>query len=248
MATNVQAKTEVQARYDGFARRELNAKGTFEEIGPSKAYFRVRKLETALRMGSYAPGAHLLEIGCSIGQYSFALAQKGFRVTGADLSPESIRLAQERLARSKTEGLRFVNSDAEDLGQFPDNYFDGVLSFSTLRYVPDLFRACAEISRVLKPGGRAVVDFPNRWCPWFYLKPWLGSERHPHDRWFTPAEVARVLEGAGLRTIGIRRILFTPTVLPGGLLPVFKVIDAVGERIPLVRNTAGIIIAVAQKS
>jgi len=139
----------------------------------------------------------------------------------------------------------FVSGDAEDLGQFPEGRFDGVVSFSTLRYVPDLPKALREIRRVLKAGGAAVLDFPNRWCPWFYLKPWLGSERHPYDHWFSAPEVRRLLEEAGFCDIRLRHLLFTPTVAPDPLVGLFAGFDRIGERLPLVRRLAGIIMAAA---
>jgi ubiquinone/menaquinone biosynthesis C-methylase UbiE len=241
------ARGELQARYDRMAAAELDGGGTFESLNRAKAYFRARKLQAALALGSFPAGGQLLEIGCSVGQFSFPLARLGYRVHGVDVSPSSVELATRRAA---TEGLIdavFSVGEAEDVREFPGDRFDGVVSFSTLRYVTDVPRALAEIRRVLKPGGSAVVDFPNRWCPWFYLKPWLGSERHPHDHWFTASAVRRMVAEAGFRDVRVRHLLFTPTVAPDRLLRVFQGVDWFGERLPLVRRLAGIIMVAARK-
>ena len=245
MGVDEMTKADVRARYDGMAQAELQGTGAFEPLSRAKVYFRGRKLSATLAMGRFPAGSALLEIGCSVGQFTFPLAQQGHAVWGMDLSPVSVAVARQRAEAAGVRGVMFVSGDAEDLGQFPDGRFDGVVSFSTLRYVGDLPRALREIRRVLKPGGTAVLDFPNRWCPWFYLKPWLGSERHPHDHWFSASQVRRMVAEAGLRDVRVRHLLFTPTVTPDPLIGVFAALDWVGERIPLLNRLAGIIMVAA---
>lgn len=240
-------KDEVQARYDRMAEAELRGMGSFEPLNRAKAYFRGRKLSAALAMGRFSPGDNLLEIGCSVGQFTFPLAQQGYQVWGMDLSQASIGVATRRAEAEGVTGTTFVEGDAEDLSQFPAERFDGVVSFSTLRYVARLPKALAEIHRVLKPSGTAVIDFPNRWCPWFYLKAWLGSERHPHDHWFSVPTVKRLVADAGFADVRVQHLLFTPTVTPDALVAVFAGLDWVGERLPLVRRLAGIIMVGGRK-
>lgn len=240
-------KSTIQSRYDQLAANELTRHGSYESLTRAKAYFRTRKLTTALQLGAFPPGSKVLEVGCSVGQFTVPLAERGYDVHGVDLSPNAIAVAKQRRAEQGVLRLVFSIGDAERLEAFADNTFDGMVSFSTLRYVPRLSTALTEIRRVLKPGARAVVDFPNRWCPWFYLKPWLGSERHPHDRWFTAREARRTLEEAGFRDLHVRTLLFTPTVLPDRLLGLFRVIDGIGERTPLVNRLAGVIMVSAAK-
>ncbi|MBI3319289.1 MAG: methyltransferase domain-containing protein, partial [Candidatus Omnitrophica bacterium] len=227
------ARLAVQARYDRMAEAELSSQGVFEPLSRAKTYFRARKLTSALALGSFPPGGRILEVGCSVGQFSFHLARLGYRVVGVDVSSRSVELATRRAAAEGLVNAVFAASKAEELREFQKHEFDGVISFSTLRYVPDLPKALSEIHRVLKPGTTAVIDFPNRWCPWFYLKPWLGSERHPHDHWFTAATVKRLFRQAGFVEVRVRYLLFTPTVAPDALLGLFQGVDWIGERLPV---------------
>jgi ubiquinone/menaquinone biosynthesis C-methylase UbiE len=239
------AKAEIQQRYDRFASTETHGG---EHIGPARAYFRGRKLALATELAPAAPGASALEIGCARGQFTLPLARRGYHVVGYDLSPASVELARHRAAEAGVTNVEFVAGDAENLGAFPDDRFDAVFSFSTLRYVPDVSRALGEIRRVLKPGGRAVLDFPNRLCPWFYVKQWLGSERHPYDHWYAESDLRRLFAGARLDVRAARTLLFTPTIAPDRLVPLFRAMDWVGERAPVMRNFAGIIMVMATKA
>ena len=240
-------RATIRERYDRFALRVLNGEGAFESTSRARAYFRSRKLNVALALGALSPGSRVLEIGCSVGQFTFPLAERGYRMVGLDLSPGSIELAKREAAQSGQPSVEFLVGDAENLSAFSDGAFDGVMSFSTLRYVPNFLNALGEIHRVLRPGGMAVLDFPNRWCPWFYLKSWLGSERHPYDHWFSTESLARLFARAGFVNVRQRHLLFTPTVAPDRLLPFFQGADWVGERLPVVRRLAGIIMVAAEK-
>ena len=247
LAESQQIKEEIRARYNRMADAELASPGAFESLSRARNYFRTRKLDAALDLGEFPSGGRILEVGCSVGHFTFPLARRGYRVHGVDLSTQSVQVAVRRVEAERVPDVTFAVEEAEELCGVPSETCDGVVSFSTLRYVPDLPKALAAIHRVLKPGASAVVDFPNRRCPWFYLKPWLGSERHPHDRWFTTSEVRRMVEAAGFQDVRVRHILFTPTVAPAALLPLFQGADWIGERLPLIRRLAGIIMVSARK-
>ena len=247
-------KQAMQDRYDGFAERVAKEVETIESAAelwrvaegarPALAYFRRRKLETALRLGRFRPGSAILDVGCATGDYTFLLARMGFRMTGADLSPKSTETAKTKADRLGIRDIRFVTSDAERLAEFPDQAFDGAVSFSALRYVPNLEQALAAIHRVLKPGAAAVLDFPNRYCPWFtLLKNRLGVETHFHDHQYSRSEISRMFTRVGFASVETRVILFTSYLTPAPLLPAFQLVDVIAERIPGLNQTAAIIMA-----
>ena len=252
-------KREIQDRYDRMgeaARKEVagypDASRLWRVVEgdrPALAYFRRRKVETALLLGEFAKGSAIVEIGCGTGDYSFLLARAGYQMTGIDLSSKSIEAARTKASILGVSGTSFIVSDAEALSEIPESSADGVVSFSALRYVPDLRQALLAIRRVLKPNRVAVLDFPNRFCPWFrLLKTHFGVERHIHDQHYSTREIMTLMREAGLVDVTARQILFTTYVLPAPLLPLFRVIDWVGERTPGIRLTAGIIMVRGRKA
>jgi len=107
-----------------------------------------------------ARGLKVLEIGCGIGTDGAQFAKAGADYTGIDLTEAAIDLARRRFVLAELKG-DFCVSDAERL-DFPDDSFDLVYSHGVLHHTPDIEAAVAEIHRVLKPGGRAVVMLYHR--------------------------------------------------------------------------------------
>ena len=105
---------------------------------------------------------NLLEIGCGIGIDTITLASLGFReVIGVDISDTAIRIARDRAKANNISSVRFEKANAESLN-FPDDWFDFVYSFGVIHHTPSIRNAIAEIHRVLKPGGRAIVMIYHR--------------------------------------------------------------------------------------
>jgi SAM-dependent methyltransferase len=97
-------------------------------------------------------GRDALELGCGAAQWSAALATRGARVTGIDVSEAQLGLAKKHLA-DRGVSAELVLGSAEEL-PFRDESFDlvmcdhGALSFADPR------AAIPEVARVLRPGGR----------------------------------------------------------------------------------------------
>lgn len=77
------------------------------------------------------------------------------RITGIDLSPAMLEIAQVRAKESDRE-VDLQVGDAQDL-PYADASFDTVVSTLTLCSIPDEARAVAEARRVLRPGGRFLL-------------------------------------------------------------------------------------------
>lgn len=250
-------KHDIQMQYDRVGRVILSAheSGQREEALSAIVstrqpglYWMEHKIDTAFTLGGFRKDARLLEIGCTAGAYTMHLACRGYDVTGLDLSPESIAAAR---AVAQDQGLttaRFLAGDADDMNEIPSDSFDGAFSFSTLRYLPDPVRSLKEIRRVVSPGARVVVDFPNKYCPWFeFLKFLAGGERHIHDHTYSTGQVVKMLKAAGFVNIQARRIIFFAKQFPGGLVSLYKMVDRVAEHTPLLNQFAGIIMCKGEK-
>lgn len=96
-----------------------------------------------------------LDLGCGTGWIYEVVQLRGYhrRVVGIDIALGMLRHAQRKQ-------MPAVLGQAEKL-PFDDACFDGVLAKGVLHHVSDMASAVAEIARVLKPGGVAVLADPN---------------------------------------------------------------------------------------
>jgi glycosyltransferase involved in cell wall biosynthesis/ubiquinone/menaquinone biosynthesis C-methylase UbiE len=100
-------------------------------------------------------GEQVLEVGGGMGTDLAQFATSGAIVSDVDLSGGHLQIAQENFRLRGLAG-RFVHHDAESL-PFEDGTFDLVYSNGVIHHTPNTRRTVAEIFRVLKPGGRAIV-------------------------------------------------------------------------------------------
>ena len=110
----------------------------------------------------YCRDANILEVGCGTGLLLKETAKLARGAIGVDISPGMLAVAEAR-------GLNVIEGDATAL-PFDDGQFDLVYSFKVLAHVENIGQALTEISRVLTPGGVAVLDFYNRASLRYVLK------------------------------------------------------------------------------
>jgi SAM-dependent methyltransferase len=103
-------------------------------------------------------GRTCLEVGIGTGLVGLELARHGVRVDGVDLSVRMLgKLVRKLDHRSQ---VRLVQADVADL-PFPARCYDTVLASQMLHLLDDWRLALDEIVRVLRPGGRVVLDLGN---------------------------------------------------------------------------------------
>jgi SAM-dependent methyltransferase len=103
-----------------------------------------------------------LEIGCGMGRTSIALGEHFARVDGIDIAPTMVERARE-LGLPPNVTLSVTPGDGTI--EQPDAEFDLVFSHLVLQHVPGedvVARYLAETARVLRPGGRALLQFDTR--------------------------------------------------------------------------------------
>jgi SAM-dependent methyltransferase len=105
-------------------------------------------------------GRRVLEVGMGTGNMQLDLRRLGYDVWGVDLSPQMLRQAAKKARRRNMPPLWACRARAEAL-PFPPACFDTVVSTFPSEYII-AEATLAEISRVLRPGGRLVV-VPAGW-------------------------------------------------------------------------------------
>jgi SAM-dependent methyltransferase len=99
------------------------------------------------------PGKRWLDLACGTGAVAELAARAGAEVTGVDLAPALIETAKSR-AREQGLEIDYRVGDCERLEGIDDATFDVVSSTVGIMFAPDHEATAAQLSRVLKPGGR----------------------------------------------------------------------------------------------
>jgi ubiquinone/menaquinone biosynthesis C-methylase UbiE len=230
---------------------------TYHNRYSSKAgkYVLKSKMEKAIKLGNFEKGDLILEVGCANGPFVFEFANNGYSAVGCDISPESIKYAVEKAKEMSLKNVEFIVADAENLSVFKDNSFDGAFSFNTLRYVPDPQKAINEMYRVIKKNKSIVVDFPNKYSPYFHiirpllrggLKKFVTTCSYNYENLTTTKKVKLFLKNAGFTKVKAKRISYPQTQTPDKLLNFFKVIDFISE-LPIINLLTPIISCTGKK-
>jgi demethylmenaquinone methyltransferase / 2-methoxy-6-polyprenyl-1,4-benzoquinol methylase len=107
--------------------------------------------ERAADLARVGPGTHALDVATGTGDLAIALARRGGDVVGSDFSEGMLARA-----RTKSRDVRWEQANALAL-PYDDNAFDAATVGFGARNFSDLQRGLAEMTRVVRPGGRVVI-------------------------------------------------------------------------------------------
>jgi ubiquinone/menaquinone biosynthesis C-methylase UbiE len=157
--------------------------------------------DSVLRASGVKPGADVIDVGCGTGfltRNAALLMQGKGRIVGVDLSDSMLEKAKDNLAKlGLLETVELRAGDAENV-PVEDGFADAVVGNMILHHCPRPKRAIAEMTRILKDGGRiAVADLEK------HNEHWLREEMA--DRWlgFDLTKVKNWFEEAGLQDIKV---------------------------------------------
>ena len=105
---------------------------------------------------SLGPNDYVLEIGCGSAKDLCRLVEEyNCRAIGVDSSDLILKFAKDRLRKTGLSSkITIIKGDVTNMNFFNDGQFDIVIAQSVLATIPDKGKAAAEVSRVLKSGGR----------------------------------------------------------------------------------------------
>lgn len=177
-----------------------------------------RRLDMIQKFAGSRIQGTILENGCGVGMYVEKLTELGGRVVGLEYD-------LERAAEAHINSKEIINAAGEFI-PLPSLTFDLILSHEVIEHVQDDRSALAEMFRVLKVGGRAVIFCPNRWYPFEthgiywkdkyyfgnklfvnYLPRFLRDKLAPHVRVYSRADLQKLFDRLPVKFIE-RTVIF----------------------------------------
>jgi demethylmenaquinone methyltransferase/2-methoxy-6-polyprenyl-1,4-benzoquinol methylase len=181
--------------------------------------------KTAVKMSELAPGSAALDVATGTGDLALELARlagSSGQVVGSDFCGPMLELAHRKLGDKPN--IKLVTANAEHLPFAADTFDCATIGFA-LRNVANVSNTIAEMTRVIKPGGRVIsleIVGPRSqtlqpfWHAYFSkmmprVAQIFGAEREPYEylpdsvkRFYSREELADIFEDSGLVDITIR--------------------------------------------
>jgi len=158
-----------------------------------RAYDAVEKRAVAKMLSPVRPDSRLLEVGCGTGHWSAFFAEKGFDVSGMDISADMVAVARRGHAAHGT----FQVGDAHAI-PFDNGEFDVTVAITTLEFVRDAEAVVREMARCTRrPGGVLLVGVLNSLAPINVKRKAASSSTYKVARFFSPNEVSALLASYG---------------------------------------------------
>jgi 2-polyprenyl-3-methyl-5-hydroxy-6-metoxy-1,4-benzoquinol methylase len=142
-------------------------------------------------------GGQMLDIGCGNGRFMTSMRALGWTVQGVEFSEAGVKAA-------RMSELTVHHGDLHSAA-FPDGHFDLVTARHVIEHIPDPQGFLAEIVRVLRPGGRLVIETPSSAAlgrQWFNTH-WYANDVPRHLILFSPENLERLGTQHGLQRIDL---------------------------------------------
>jgi 2-polyprenyl-3-methyl-5-hydroxy-6-metoxy-1,4-benzoquinol methylase len=175
--------------------KHLQAPFIFRLMAPAVSVIRYRESI------SFLPGGKGLDIGCGNGKFMHAMNSLGWQFEGVELNRSAVDVCLEA-------GLKVFHGDLQARA-YEDDSFDVITARHVIEHIPDPNDFVSETARILKRGGKMVIQTPNSRAlgrGWFGTN-WYANDVPRHLILFCSANLNMLAERHGLR----RRKIKTPT-------------------------------------
>lgn len=179
----------------------------------------------------------IIDLATGTGDFAIAsLALKPDEIVGVDISDGMLDMGRVKMKKKGVDDIiKMINGDSEDL-PFEDGYFDALTVGFGVRNYENLEKGLAEMLRVLRPGGKAVIlefskpkKFPIKQLFGFYSKyiiPFLGKTISKDDAAYAylPESVEAFPEGQDfisiLEKVGYKNL--KATLVSAGIATIYS--------------------------
>jgi len=169
--------------------------------------------EKLLNILGLKKGMKLIDIGCgSMGRVIIPAASQGIQTYGLDISKMALDKLKRRL---EVFGLQcnLIHGDITEGIQYPQNYFDAVISMGTIMHIKEVQNALFHIARIVKEFGKVfITSFLNKYHPnnlqyefvrWLLINMFGNTPRKIPVFYYSLKEVRNMFNIAGLRIVRI---------------------------------------------
>jgi ubiquinone/menaquinone biosynthesis C-methylase UbiE len=205
------------------------------------------KRRANMLLSHITPEMNVLEIGCGTGYFTQEIAKTRAHIVAIDISPDLLKDSRNNIPYAN---VHFSLGNAYQLG-FQDQVFESVIGISVLHHL-EIDKALYELHRVLKLGGLFCFTEPNMLNPQIavqknipYIKKKLGDS--PDETAFFKWELYKKLQKYGFREIQVIPFDFLHPQIPEKMIPFFKPVCEILERLPIISEFAGSLYIQAQK-
>jgi SAM-dependent methyltransferase len=208
-------------------------------------------LEYAFHLLGDVRGKTVLDLGCGSGENLVVLLKRGARVIGMDISPDLIKIAQDRLTNAGLEAS-VSTGDACHTG-LPDGSVDVIFCMALIHHL-DIDTVREEMWRILRKGGCIVLKEPVRFSRLYQRLRSLLPDREEisdYEHPLTRDEMERMTRPflvEGTRYFRLPLVPLMSAVLPSKAHAAWKMSNWVIRHVPLAERYASCVVTRLQKS
>lgn len=160
-------------------------------------------LDTVVELLELSGSERVLDVATGTGYLAMALSPHVGEVVGIDITPQMLGLAVQAARERGMDNISYLNGDVEHL-PFGECGFDVVSCRFSFHHFPEPLESLSEMTRVLRPGGRLVIEdmVSSEDAAKCRYQNEMENLRDPsHIRHYRASELEQMLSWAGLKVL-----------------------------------------------